>query len=59
MLYAHCSQVLVNKGAVIRAEVVARVGSTGTSTGSHLHVEVTLNGIAYDPSYVIQLNDYA
>jgi murein DD-endopeptidase MepM/ murein hydrolase activator NlpD len=60
VLYAHCSQVLVNKDAVIRAgEVVARVGSTGTSTGSHLHVEVTLNGIAYDPSYVIQLNDYA
>ncbi len=59
VLYAHCSQILVGEDAVIRAgEVVARMGSTGDSTGPHLHVEVTLNGTAYDPSGVIQIKDY-
>lgn len=60
VLYAHCSQILVNADAVIRAgEIVARVGSTGDSTGPHLHIEVILNGIAYDPAGVIQTKDYA
>ena len=43
ILYAHCSEILAEK------ETVARVGSTGDSTGNHLHVSAFLNGTAYDP----------
>ncbi|MDD2417967.1 MAG: M23 family metallopeptidase [Oscillospiraceae bacterium] len=57
VLYAHCSEILADKDAVIRAgEVVARVGSTGDSTGPHLHIETTLNGVAYDPLDVVFAN---
>ena len=60
VLYAHCSKILANKDAIIRAgEIVAQVGSTGQSTGPHLHIEIRVNGIAYDPLGVIQRSDYA
>lgn len=60
VLYAHCSQILAAKDAVLRAgETVARVGSTGDSTGNHLHIEVRLNGVAYDPADVVPLEWYA
>ena len=60
VLYAHCSEILVQKDAVIRAgETVAKVGSTGDSTGPHLHVEVRVNGVAYDPAYVVPMDEYA
>lgn len=60
VLYAHCSQILADKDAVIRAgEIVARVGSTGDSTGPHLHIEVTLHGVAYDPAGIVPLTNYA
>ena len=60
VLYAHCSEILVTQGAVIRAgEVVARVGSTGDSTGPHLHVEITLHDVAYDPSSVVTMYTHA
>lgn len=59
ILYAHCSQIPAEKDAFIRAgEVVARVGSTGDSTGPHVHIEVTLNGVAYDPAGIVNLKDY-
>lgn len=49
-LYAHCSKLLVKKGQqVSQGEVIAKVGSTGNSTGNHLHLEVRKNGIAYNP----------
>ncbi|MDR1463934.1 MAG: M23 family metallopeptidase [Oscillospiraceae bacterium] len=49
-LYAHCSELLVEPGMVIRAgETIALVGSTGNSNGPHLHFEVRLHGIRYDP----------
>ncbi|MCF8011276.1 MAG: M23 family metallopeptidase [Clostridiales bacterium] len=49
-LYAHCSSLLVREGEWVRAgEKIARVGSTGRSTGPHLHFEVRLEGISYDP----------
>lgn len=49
-LYAHCSQLLVSKGqSVSQGEVIAKVGSTGNSTGNHLHLEVRKNGITYNP----------
>lgn len=43
-LYAHCSQLLVNVGDTVKqGDVVAKVGSTGNSTGNHLHFEVLLS----------------
>ncbi len=48
--YAHLSTILVNVGDKITAgEAIARSGSTGRSTGPHLHYEVRLNGEAVDP----------
>lgn len=48
--YAHLSAILVNVGdKIVTGEAIARSGSTGRSTGPHLHYEVRLNGEAVDP----------
>jgi murein DD-endopeptidase MepM/ murein hydrolase activator NlpD len=49
-MYAHQSSFAVSKGqAVENQEVIGYVGSTGFSTGPHLHFEVHLNGVPYNP----------
>mgnify|MGYP000986796943 CR=1 FL=1 len=59
VLYAHCSEILANEGAAIRAgEIVAHAGSTGDSTGPHVHIEVTLDGIAFDPAGIVDTGYY-
>lgn len=48
--YAHASKLLVKVGErVSKGQIVAKVGSTGRSTGPHLHYEIRLNGAALDP----------
>ena len=53
--YAHASKLLVKVGErVVKGQVVAEVGSTGRSTGPHLHYEIRLNGNSLDPRQYLQ-----
>jgi murein DD-endopeptidase MepM/ murein hydrolase activator NlpD len=53
--YAHASKVLVKVGQVVRrGQEIAEVGSTGRSTGNHLHFEVRYKGIAQNPVRFLQ-----
>lgn len=48
--YAHASRVLVKKGDLVkRGQKIAEVGTTGRSTGPHLHFEVLVQGVYQDP----------
>lgn len=48
--YAHASALMVRRGDLVRrGQQIARVGSTGRSTGAHLHFEVRTAGVAVDP----------
>lgn len=52
--YAHCSKLFVKKGQkVAKGETIGMIGSTGWSTGPHLHLEVIINGSKKNPlSYI-------
>lgn len=53
--YAHASRLLVKVGQVVRrGDKIAEVGSTGRSTGNHLHFEVRYKGIAQNPVRFLQ-----
>ncbi|MBO5064903.1 MAG: M23 family metallopeptidase [Clostridia bacterium] len=53
-VYCHCDELLAEKGAKVGAgEVIATVGSTGSSTGPHLHFELRINDICYNPQIAL------
>ena len=58
--YGHCSQLLVSAGQTVKAgDVIAKVGSTGKSTGPHLHLEVLLDGEYLNPLYFADTGDFS
>lgn len=55
--YAHASRVMVKKGDLVkRGQKIAEVGSTGRSTGPHLHFEVLVRGVPQDPHKFMAAN---
>ena len=58
--YAHASRVLVKAGDLVkRGQKIAEVGTSGRSTGPHLHFEVLVRGVAQDPQKFLQLGAQA
>lgn len=48
--YGHCSKLYYQAGTTVtQGQAIAEVGSTGNSTGNHLHLEIRVNGVAYNP----------
>lgn len=53
-LYAHCSEILVKEGQIVGLnQEIAKVGSTGNSTGNHLHFEIRVEDRFIDPAKII------
>ena len=57
--YGHLSRILVSPGQrIARGQLIGHMGSTGRSTGSHLHYEVRIDGRAVNPIPFMKSNDY-
>ena len=56
IIYAHCNQIYVNQGDKIsQGQEIAEVGSTGNSTGPHLHFEIRYEERTVDPQQILEL----
>jgi len=56
--YAHMSVVNVNEGQEVTiGDVIGEVGTTGNSTGNHLHIEVLYNDVYYNPLFYLNVSD--
>ena len=56
--YAHCSEIVVVKGQkVSMGDTLALIGSTGSSTGPHLHLELKYNKTRLNPAYYVEFLD--
>lgn len=54
-LYAHCSSLQVNKGDTVKVgQQIAKVGTTGDSTGPHLHLELLIGDFVYNPEPILK-----
>ena len=58
-LYAHLSKITVKVGDTLSAgDEVGKIGSTGRSTGNHLHFEVHIDGKPVDPLYFVTYTEF-
>ncbi len=56
IIYAHCNQLYVNQGdKVVQGQEIAEVGSTGNSTGPHLHFEIRYSERTVNPQSILEL----
>ncbi|MBL7884089.1 MAG: peptidoglycan DD-metalloendopeptidase family protein, partial [Bacteroidia bacterium] len=57
-IYAHLWKIKVKPGELVNAgQVIGLGGSTGHSTGSHLHFEIRLKGVPINPKYIVSLSE--
>jgi len=58
-MYSHCEELYVNEGDIVyQGDTIAAVGSTGMSTGDHLHFEIWENGTAVNPCEYMNYDGY-
>lgn len=56
IIYAHCNSLYVKQGdKIIQGQEIAEVGSTGNSTGPHLHFEIRISERTVDPQSILEL----
>lgn len=54
--YSHCETIVAQEGEILKkGELLGTVGSTGVSTGPHVHFEILMNGTYYDPAWVMEV----
>ena len=56
IIYAHCNNLYVNQGDKVKqGQEIAEVGTTGNSTGPHLHFEIRISERTIDPEKILEL----